>query len=65
MLKVPVEKRPIWQRILYCLILALALGNVLQFFVLACYRLFYLFELKWIEGAFVDQARWLMEGRPL
>lgn len=65
MLKVPMEKRPIWQRILYCLILALALGNVSQFFVLACYRLFYPFELEWIEGAFVDQARWLMEGRPL
>lgn len=44
------------------LALSLALGYLLLFTVLACLRLFYPFELEWIEGAFVDEAQRVLLG---
>lgn len=40
----------------------LAAGYVLEFAVLALARAAYPFELEWIEGAYVDEARWIARG---
>jgi len=61
----PVAKTPLWLRVLLLLALILALGSILQFLVLACIRLAYPFELEWMEGASIDQIRWIMQGKTL
>ena len=40
----------------------LALGYILTFIILAMIRLFYPYELEWIEGAFLDEVRWILAG---
>jgi hypothetical protein len=47
------------------LVLLVSLGYVAEFTVLAGLRLFYPYELEWIEGANVDEIRWIMQGGPL
>ena len=44
------------------LTLLLALGYVLEFAILAGLRMFYPFELEWIEGAYVDEAHRVFQG---
>jgi hypothetical protein len=44
------------------LALLLALGYLLLFIVLASLRLFYPFELEWIEGAYVDESHRVLQG---
>jgi hypothetical protein len=43
----------------------LAIGIILEFIILASLRMFYPFELEWIEGAYVDEARRAAQGVPL
>ena len=40
----------------------IAAGYILGFLVIACVRLFFPFDLEWIEGAYVDEARWIFQG---
>jgi 4-amino-4-deoxy-L-arabinose transferase-like glycosyltransferase len=40
----------------------LAMGYIFVFILLALFRMRYPFELEWIEGAFVDEARWILAG---
>lgn len=58
-------KQGIWTKIPWFLALATAAGYILLFLVLAGFRLFYPFELEWIEGGVIDEIRWLMDGNPL
>ena len=48
--------------ILNVILIAIAVGYILLFLVLAVIRLNYPFELEWIEGAYIDEARWIAEG---
>lgn len=57
--------QPIWQRVLHYLVLTLALVSVLQFLVLAYFRLPYPFEMEWLEGASIDAARRIIAGHAL
>jgi hypothetical protein len=41
----------------------MASGYILMFISIALIRMRYPFELEWIEGAFVDEARWIMDGK--
>jgi hypothetical protein len=41
----------------------MACGYVLMFIVLAFIRIRYPFELEWIEGSFIDEARWILDGK--
>lgn len=41
-----------------------SLAYILLFLVLAVVRLRYPFELEWIEGAYVDESRWILAGNP-
>jgi len=59
------KEQPIWLRVLSLLVLVLALGNVLQFLPLAGLRLFYPFEIEWMEGASIDEIRWILAGNSL
>jgi hypothetical protein len=43
----------------------IAAGYILAFTVLSGIRLFYPYELEWIEGAMLDQMRWILQGQPL
>lgn len=47
------------------LIVFISLGFILGFIILAVVRMFYPFELEWIEGAYLDQVRWLADGNSL
>ncbi len=40
----------------------IAISYTLEFFVLAVIRMLYPFELEWIEGAHLDEIRWIMTG---
>jgi 4-amino-4-deoxy-L-arabinose transferase-like glycosyltransferase len=42
-----------------------ALGSVILFVALAVIRLSYPYELEWIEGAYVDQVNWIVQGHAL
>jgi hypothetical protein len=42
-----------------------ALGYILLFLILGYIRLFYPYELEWIEGAKVDEMVKILEGRPI
>jgi hypothetical protein len=54
------------RRLLLWYILALAaIGYMGLFLVLACIRLRFPYELEWIEGAKIDQMRWILSGKPL
>jgi len=43
----------------------LALGFIFLFLALAAIRLQFPYELEWIEGAKIDQMRWILSGKPL
>jgi hypothetical protein len=45
------------------ILMSFALGYILLFLVLAIIRISYPFELEWIEGAYIDEARWIALGR--
>jgi hypothetical protein len=48
----------------YVLALA-AIGYITLFLALAFIRLRFPYELEWIEGAKIDQMRWILSGKPL
>jgi hypothetical protein len=49
-------------RLVKALLSILAAGYLLAFLFIAAARLFYPYELEWIEGAVVREALWVMEG---
>lgn len=44
------------------LVLIYSLFFILEFIILGAIRSVYPFELEWIEGAYVDQIRWVLDG---
>jgi hypothetical protein len=52
-------------RVLSRLSLGLAGVYLLVFALLAALRSTYPYELEWIEGAMLDEMRWILQGRPL
>jgi hypothetical protein len=40
----------------------IAIGYIIEFLVLACLRMVFPYDLEWIEGAYVDEARWIFQG---
>ena len=57
--------QPKWQQWLSGLTLVFAIGYLVVFVVLAGLRSIYPFELEWIEGAVIDEIRWIMQGKPI
>lgn len=56
---------PFHLRLLKFILLFGALYYILAFIVLAFYRIPFPFDLEWIEGAMVDQTRWVIDGERL
>ncbi len=54
-----------WWSPLYALSLLAAVWFILAFVLLALWRAGFPYDLEWVEGAMVDQVRWLLEGRNL
>ncbi len=50
---------------LWYILALVAIGYMALFLVLACIRLRFPYELEWIEGAKIDQMRWILSGKPL
>ena len=51
--------------VLRALVLAAAAGFIILFLALAGVRLFYPYELEWVEGALVDHVARVLQGQPL
>ncbi len=49
----------------FSLILLVSLGFLGMYIILAALRSVYPFELEWIEGAAVDEIRWILQGKAL
>lgn len=49
-------------QILLCAVSIIAIFYIAQFAAVAVVRAFYPFELEWIEGAYVDEMRWIADG---
>jgi hypothetical protein len=50
---------------LWYILALISIGYIALFLALACIRLRFPYELEWIEGAKIDQMRWILAGRPL
>jgi hypothetical protein len=50
---------------LWFLLALIAIGYILLFIGLAFIRIRFPYELEWIEGAKIDQMRWILAGKPL
>ena len=46
-------------------VIILGYGYIWLFIMISFLRLVYPFELEWIEGAHIDQIRWILDGNPL
>jgi hypothetical protein len=51
--------------LLWYILALVSIGYIALFLALACIRLRFPYELEWIEGAKIDQMRWILSGRPL
>jgi hypothetical protein len=51
--------------LLWYLLVLIALGFIFLFIGVAIIRLRFPYELEWIEGANIDQMRWILSGKPL
>ena len=61
----PPIRKPLAERLLWGLALALAALAAVQFLGLAAVRIPYPFEVEWMEGAMVDHASRIADGLPL
>lgn len=50
---------------LWYILAFVSIGYIILFFTLAFIRLRFPYELEWIEGAKIDQMRWILAGKPL
>jgi hypothetical protein len=50
---------------LWYILALVSIGYIVLFLALACIRLRFPYELEWIEGAKIDQMRWILAGNPL
>jgi 4-amino-4-deoxy-L-arabinose transferase-like glycosyltransferase len=44
------------------IISVIAIGYIIEFLVLASLRMAFPYDLEWIEGAYVEEARWIFQG---
>lgn len=54
-----------WYQLAQPILLILAFASIILFLMLAGIRMFYPFELEWIEGGYLDHIRWLAQGNAL
>ena len=53
---------PVSLRVVNAVISLFSLAFIVTFIVIASARLFYPFELEWIEGVAIDASRWILDG---
>jgi hypothetical protein len=51
--------------LIWYILALLSIGYMALFLALACIRLRFPYELEWIEGAKIDEMRWILAGRPI